>query len=179
MTKRAQANVAWGGGCRYNPAIMQTSNSEVSSKEIKTFLEQQVRTDGNLIGILQETQREFGYLPGQALEGIGKRMRIPLSRIYGVVSFYGRFYTSPRGRHTVRCCRGTACHVKGAGQILEAVKRHLKIDEDESTADLKFYLETVACLGTCFLAPVLMIDEEYFGKLTSQKVQTVIDNYPD
>lgn len=159
---------------------MQIRSDEPSNKEIKSFLNQQeMGVEANLIGILQETQRHFGYLSAEALEQIGKRMRIPLSRIYGVVSFYAQFYMSPRGRHTIRCCRGTACHVKGAGQILEAVKRYLKIDEGESTKDLKFYLETVACLGTCFLAPVIMVDEEYFGKLTTQKVQAVLQNYPD
>ena len=159
---------------------MEMCSSELSSKDVQSFLDQQeMGADGNLIGILQETQRHFGYLPWEALDEIGKRMRIPLSRIYGVVSFYAQFYMSPRGRHTIRCCRGTACHVKGAGQILEAVKRYLKIDEGESTEDLKFYLETVACLGTCFLAPVIMVDEEYFGKLTTEKVQTVLQNYPD
>ena len=159
---------------------MEMCSSEVSSKDIQSFFDQQeMGADANLIGILQETQRHFGYLPGEALDEIGKQMRIPLSRVYGVVSFYAQFYMSPRGRHTIRCCRGTACHVKGAGQILEAVKRYLKIDEGESTEDLKFYLETVACLGTCFLAPVIMVDEEYFGKLTTQKVQTVLENYPD
>ena len=159
---------------------MQLGSGEVSGKEIKSFLEQELTGgNGNLIGVLQETQKQFGYLPAEALEQTSKRMRIPLSRIYGVVSFYAQFYMSPRGRHTILCCRGTACHVKGAGQILEAIKRTLKIDDGESTPDLKFYLETVACLGTCFLAPVIMIDEEYFGKLTSQKVQTILENYPD
>ena len=159
---------------------MQECSVEPSSKEIESLLDQlEVGQRANLISVLQETQRHFGYLPAGGLAEIGRRMRIPLSRIYGVVSFYAQFYTNPRGRHTIRCCRGTACHVRRAGQILEAVKRYLKIDEDESTADLKFYLETVACLGTCFLAPVIMVDEEYFGKLSTQKVQTVLENYPD
>ena len=173
-------NVAWDGKDGYNLAIMQAGSGEVSGKEIKSFLERELTgADGNLIGVLQETQKRFGYLPAEALEQTAKRMRVPLSRIYGVVSFYAQFYMEPRGQHTILCCRGTACHVKGANKILEAIKRTLKIDEGESTPDLKFYLETVACLGTCFLAPVIMIDEEYFGKLTSQKVQTILENYPD
>ena len=133
----------------------------------------------NLIGALQEIQETFGYLPRAALEGMSRRARIPLSRIYGVVTFYAQFYTEPRGRHTVLCCRGTACHVKGAPRVLDAVKEQLGIDEGESTPDLMFYLETVACLGTCFLAPVMMIDSEYFGNLTPQKVETILRQYRD
>jgi len=133
----------------------------------------------NLIGALQEIQETFGYLPPAALDGLSRRARIPLSRIYGVVTFYAQFYTEPRGRHTILCCRGTACHVKGAPRVLDAVKEQLGIDEGESTPDLMFYLETVACLGTCFLAPVMMIDSEYFGNLTPRKVETILRHYRD
>jgi len=154
--------------------------AEPSHDQIQALLDKlKPRPDGNLIGLLQQVQDHFGYLPAPALAQISRRTRIPLSRIYGVVSFYAQFYTSPRGRHTVRCCRGTACHVKGAGRILEAIKRTLDIDDAQSTSDLKFYLETVACLGTCFLAPVIMIDQQYFGKLTPGSVQTILQNYPD
>jgi len=151
---------------------------ELSDAEIRAFLEELSGQDtGNLIGILQEIQDRFGYLPAEALKQISRKMRIPLSRIYGVISFYAQFYTEPRGRHTIRACRGTACHVRGASTVLDAVKRTLGIQEGESTADLKFFLETVACLGTCFLAPVMMIDDQYFGQLNSQKVQTILENY--
>ena len=154
--------------------------AEPSLDQVQNLLDRlSVGPDGNLIGLLQQVQEHFGYLPAPALHQISRRTRIPLSRIYGVVSFYAQFYTSPRGRHTIRCCRGTACHVKGAGKILEAVQRTLGIEQDQSTPDLKYYLETVACLGTCFLAPVIMIDDQYFGKLTPQRVQTVLENFPD
>jgi len=153
---------------------------EPSHDQIQALLNKlNVSPDANLIGLLQQLQDHFGYLPAGALVQISRRTRIPLSRIYGVVSFYAQFYTSPRGKHTVRACRGTACHVKGAGRILEAIKRTLNIDDAQSTSDLKFYLETVACVGTCFLAPVIMIDEQYFGKLTPGSVQTILQNYPD
>ena len=154
--------------------------AEPSHDQIQALLDQlKPCPDGNLIGLLQQVQDYFGYLPAPALVEISRRTRIPLSRIYGVVSFYAQFYTSPRGRHTIRCCRGTACHVKGAGRILEAIQRTLDIDDGQSTSDLKFYLETVACLGTCFLAPVIMIDEQYFGQLTPASVQSILENYPD
>ena len=146
--------------------------------EIASFLDELgVSPDSNLIGVLQQVQDRFGFLPAAALRRIGRRMRIPLSRIYGVVSFYAQFYTEPHGRHTVRCCRGTACHVKGAGRVLDAVQRELGIGEGETTPDLAFYLETVACLGTCFLAPAMMIDNLYFGRLTPQRVQSILRSY--
>jgi len=131
----------------------------------------------NLIGILQQVQERFGYLPPACLEQISIHTGLPLSRIYGVVSFYSQFYTEPRGRHTIRCCRGTACHVKGAARILDAIRRTLKIDEGQTTPDMFFYLETVACLGTCFLAPAMMIDTQYFGRLTPQRVHSILKSF--
>ena len=131
----------------------------------------------NLIAVLQQVQGRFGYLPAPALGQISRRMRIPLSRVWGVLSFYAQFYTEPHGRHTVRCCRGTACHVKGAGRVLDAVRRELGIDEGCSTPDLEFYLETVACLGTCFLAPAMMVDNQYFGRLSPRRVQSILQTF--
>ena len=136
-----------------------------------------VSPESNLIGVLQEVQAEYGYLPPAALEAISERTRIPLSRVYGVVTFYTQFYTEPRGRHTILCCRGTACHVRGAGRVLGAVERALGIKEGETTGDLMFYLEAVACLGTCFLAPVMMVDDLYFGKLTPPRIQSILRRY--
>ena len=133
-----------------------------------------VSRNSNLIAVLQGVQERFGYLSREALEETSRRIEIPLSRVYGVVSFYAQFYTEPRGRHTIRCCRGTACHVEGAGRIFGAVERSLGITEGETTEDLMFYLESVACLGTCFLAPVMMIDDQYYGKLTPRRVETVL-----
>ncbi|MCX5672106.1 MAG: NAD(P)H-dependent oxidoreductase subunit E [Planctomycetota bacterium] len=149
-----------------------------SDTEIASALDRlAVSPDSNLIAVLLEVQEQFGYLPPPALRQISRRTRIPLSRVYGVLSFYAQFYTEPHGRHTVRCCRGTACHVKGAGRVLDAVERGLGIGEGETTPDLMFYLETVACLGTCFLAPAMMIDNLYFGKLTPRRVQSILQSY--
>ena len=151
---------------------------EVSEAEVAALLDGlDVSGRTNLIGLLQEVQDRFGYLPPAALAQISRRARIPLSRIYGVVSFYAQFYTEPRGRHTVRACRGTACHVKGAGRVLETLKRSLGIEEGQTTDDMMFYLETVACVGTCFLAPVMMIDSQYFGDLTPQRVQSILKSF--
>ena len=149
-----------------------------SEAEILTALDRLgVTNESNLIALLQDVQEQFSYLPRFALEEISCRTGIPLSRVYGVVSFYTQFYTEPRGRHTIRCCSGTACHVKDAPRVLDSIERVLGIEEGQSTPDLRFYLETVACLCTCFLAPVMMIDNEYFGELTPERVEKVLSNY--
>jgi NADH-quinone oxidoreductase subunit E len=133
--------------------------------------------ESNLIGLLQDVQDHFGYLPAPALDSLSRRTRIPLSRIYGVVSFYAQFYTEPRGKHTILCCRGTACHVKGTARVLDMIRQTLGIEEGQTTPDMKFYLETVACLGTCFLAPVMMIDDQYYGTLTPQRVESILTTF--
>lgn len=138
-----------------------------------------VSEESNLITVLQDVQERFGYLSRFALQEISGRTGVPLSRVYGVVSFYTQFYTEPHGRHTVRCCRGTACHVKGAPRVLDSVERILEITEGQTTEDLNFYLETVACLGTCFVAPAMMIDDQYFGKLTPERVEKILRSYGD
>ena len=129
----------------------------------------------DLIPILQETQEAYRYLPEAALQEISTVTKIPMGRIYGVVTFYAQFSLEPRARHTIRCCRGTACHVKGATSIIDAVQRELKITVGESTPDLIFYFETVACLGTCFLAPVMLIGNQYFGRLTPERAVRAVD----
>lgn len=133
--------------------------------------------EGALIPILQEVQEIYGYLSEEILNHIGKRLQIPTSRIFGVVTFYAQFYTTPRGRHTVRVCRGTACHVRGGKHILRAVQQNLGIQENETTADFNFTFETVACLGACALSPVLLVDKTYYGKLTPAKVEQVLKQY--
>ncbi len=146
--------------------------------EVIAVLDELIDLEGfNLIGLLQDLQDRFGFLPPAALKSISKRTRISLSSIYGVVSFYSQFYTEPHGQHTIRCCRGTACHVNGAGRILDTLETQLGISDGESTPDLVFFLESVACLGTCFLAPVMMIGEQYFGKLTAGSVAEILNNY--
>ena len=97
--------------------------------------------------------------------------------MYGVVTFYAQFYLTPRGRHTVRVCRGTACHVRGGKNVRKSVEQVLGIEENETTPDAKFTFETVACLGACALAPVLLVDKSYFGKLTPAKVEQVLKQY--
>jgi NADH-quinone oxidoreductase subunit E len=134
----------------------------------------------NLIPILHEIQQAYGYLPAEVLSELNKRTGIAASRIYGVVTFYEHFHLEPHGRHTVRCCRGTACHVRGGQKITAAAKRILGIEPGQTTDDMQFTLETVACLGTCFLAPAMMVNNDYYGHLTTRKTEDILQSYrPD
>lgn len=130
-----------------------------------------------LIPLLQRIQEAIGYVPGETIESIAQTLHLFPSQVQGVLSFYAQFATEPRGRNIIRVCRGTACHVKGGRTILKEVKQQLGIEEGKTTADYKFTLETVACLGTCFLAPVMMVNRNYFGKLVPPKVQSVLKQY--
>ena len=132
---------------------------------------------GALIPILQETQSVFGYLPADAIQAISDELLIPTAEIYGVATFYAQFHLKPRGRHIIRVCRGTACHVRGSLKLLDKVKEMLKVEENGTTEDLRFTLEPVACLGACGLAPVMMIDEDTHGRLVPDKLGTIIEQY--
>ncbi len=138
-----------------------------------------VSAESNLIGVLQEVQARLGYLPPEALEAVSRRIKIPLSRIYGVVSFYAQFYTEPHGRHTIRCCRGTACHVRGGKRVIDAVKAELGIEEEQTTEDMMFTLQTVACLGACALGPVMVVDSTYYGNMDPRKALGVVQMYQE
>ena len=133
--------------------------------------------EGVLISVLQEVQAELGWVPRQAIERIADALKVSLGQVYGVLTFYAQFYLTPRGRNTIRVCRGTACHVRGTDANLRAVERILGIKESETTSDFKFSLETMACLGTCFLAPVMMVNRNYYGKLTPGKVEPILKQY--
>jgi len=134
-------------------------------------------SQGDLIPLLQQIQARYGYLPRNVVIEMSRRTKIPISTIYGVATFYEQFHLEPHGRHTIKCCRGTACHVKGAPKTTEAITRLIGISPGETTDDMKFTFESVACLGTCFLAPVIMIDDDYFGHLTVNKVKEIIERY--
>jgi len=130
-----------------------------------------------LISLLQEIQRTFGYIPPEAIKPIARGLGLFPSQVQGVITFYEQFHTTPRGRNVIRVCRGTACHVRGGGTILKLVKQNLGIEEGETTPDLRFTLETVPCLGTCFLAPTMMINRDYFGRLVPPKVRSILQRY--
>ena len=134
-------------------------------------------TTGDLIPLLQQIQQRYGYLPPEILSELNKQTRIPVSRIYGVATFYEQFHLQPHGRHTIKCCRGTACHVNGGPDIANAIHKTLNAEPGQTTEDMRFTFETVACLGTCFLAPVMMVDNDYYGHLNTDKIGKILQSY--
>lgn len=127
-----------------------------------------------LIAILQDIENLYNYLPAWALKYVSKKLGIPLIQVYGVASFYDAFHLAPRGKHLIRVCLGTACYLKGAPRVLEAVERELGIKDGETTPDRKFSIQSVRCLGACALAPVMILDERYFDKMTPTKVKGIL-----
>lgn len=132
---------------------------------------------GALIPVLQDAQHAYGYLSREVIQQVSLKMDIPISQIYGVVTFYSQFHLNPRGKYIIRVCQGTACHVRGAKGILKALEDALKIAPGSTTADLKFTLETVACIGACGLAPVLMVNDDTHGRLTPEAVTQILARY--
>lgn len=132
---------------------------------------------GGLIPVLQEAQNIYGYLPKEAMQQIAKELRMPFSKVYGVATFYAQFHMKPRGRNIIRVCLGTACHVRGGAKIFEAVKDHLGVGDGETTEDLRFTLETVACIGACGLSPCMMVNEDTHGRLVANEVGEKLDIY--
>lgn len=129
---------------------------------------------GALIPVLQRAQGIYGYLPQEVLQRISDRMRIPLSQVYGVATFYAQFYLTRRGRHIIRQCDGTACHVKGAAKIIQTVENELGIKAGETTPDYRVTFEVVYCLGSCGLAPVADVDGEVVGRLIPETMLDIV-----
>ena len=127
-----------------------------------------------LIPILQETQENFRYLPAAAMREIAGFLHMPESTIFGVSTFYAQFKLTPLGKKIIRVCRGTACHVRGAAKVLAEIEKQLGVKAGETTEDLEYTLETVACIGACALAPTMTIDSETYGKMTTKKVAEVL-----
>jgi NADH-quinone oxidoreductase subunit E len=132
---------------------------------------------GSLIPILQEVQDRVGYLPPEAMERIAEMTGVSAARIFGVASFYSQFRLTPVGRYVIKVCHGTACHVQGASAITEAICDELKVPDGGTTADGKFTVASVACLGCCSLAPVIMIEENTFGRLTPDEARKIVREY--
>lgn len=131
---------------------------------------------GVLIPVLQAAQEIYGYLPRDVLKEIATRLQVPLSRVYGVVTFYSQFYLTRRGRNIIRCCDGTACHVRGTPKIVRALEEKLGISAGQTTEDFEFTLEVVYCLGSCALAPVAVVNNQVMGHVTPEKMVDVVDH---
>jgi NADH:ubiquinone oxidoreductase subunit E len=132
---------------------------------------------GAVIALLQDVQEEQNYLPRKALEHIARRLDVPLIQLYGLATFYKAFTLKPKGEHTVTCCMGTACHVRGGQRIVEGFERELGIKAGDTTDDLMFTLETVNCVGACAVGPLVIIDGEYHGLVTTAKVKGLLKPY--
>ncbi|MGA8573144.1 MAG: NADH-quinone oxidoreductase subunit NuoE [Desulfobaccales bacterium] len=131
----------------------------------------------DLIPVLQDIQDEFNYLPKDQLKVVAHRMQVPLTQVYSVATFYKMFSLEPKGRHQIRVCLGTACHLRGGQRLVETVSRRLGVDIGQTTPDLQFSLETVGCLGSCAQAPLLMVDDQYFGRMSVDKVPKILKSY--
>jgi NADH-quinone oxidoreductase E subunit len=132
----------------------------------------------HLIPILQAVQDEFGFLSRESMEGVGRRLKLPVSKVYGVATFYNQFRFQPRGQVHCQVCRGTACHVKGSAAVLETIKQQLKIEPGQTTRDGKYSLEVVACIGACGLAPVITVNGDFHASVSADAARKVIKQYP-
>ncbi len=146
-------------------------------KQIDEILTAYAGQDGALIAVLQEVQDLFNYLPRPALVYIAEKLGVPIADVYGVVTFYAQFHLNPRGRNIICCCQGTACHVRGGKHVLAELERQLGIKAGNTTDDQRFTLETIACLGACGMSPVMQINGETYGRLTSDDIPRILAHY--
>ena len=146
-------------------------------EKIDQVIEKLKGTPGSLITVLRESQNVVGYLPDALLEYVSKGLNLPISQVFGVATFYSFFSLKPKGRHTIRICTGTACYVKGSKESMMSVRKEYGLKEGDTTDDRRFSLECVRCLGACGLAPVMIVDKDIHGEMTSQKVLDVLEAY--
>jgi len=151
--------------------------SPINLQKTFSIIEEENTHEGSLIPILQRIQSEYGYLPVEVLKLISKRINIPISNILGTATFYAQFRFTPAGKYMIKVCHGTACHIAGAPRLSDILKQNLEIEENETTKDRLFTLERVACVGCCSLAPVVMINESVYGRLTPDRIIKIINKY--
>jgi NADH-quinone oxidoreductase subunit E/NADP-reducing hydrogenase subunit HndA len=158
-------------------AVIKLSEAKVNF--IKDVCKSYGNKPGEVINVLHKVQGEYGYLPAEVQELVAKELGIPVSRVYGIVSFYSFFTMTPKGEYPISVCLGTACYVRGAEKVLDAFRRALNVEVGKCTADGKFSLNTLRCVGACGLAPVAMIGDKVYGRLTPDKVPGIIAEYND
>ena len=151
--------------------------TEMDWEKLSGILAQHQGKKWGLIPLLQEVQEGFGFIPPESIESIAETLNLYPSQVQGVISFYSGFSTEPKGKCVLKVCRGTACHVKGGKSVLRLIQKDLDLKEGETSPDYQFTLETAACLGACFLAPAMMVDREYYGKLNPIKVTSILGEY--
>jgi NADH-quinone oxidoreductase subunit E len=149
------------------------SNLHETRKVLRRFSKQR----RNMIPILQHIQNKLGYIPGEAMKEVAEFLNIPATEVYSVATFYNQFRLNPPGKHSIKVCLGTACHMKGGNIVLDAWKRRLNIDSGQTTLDRKFDLDTVACVGCCTMAPVTVVDAQVEGKTSPTRVDGILLSY--
>jgi NADP-reducing hydrogenase subunit HndA len=159
-----------GGTIPFNPTPEQ-------EKRLREVIEKYKDMRGALIPVLHEAQEIFGYLPIEVQKTISEGINVPLAEIYGVVTFYSQFSTKPKGKYKIAVCLGTACYVKGSGDIIDRVKTRLGIEVGDCTPDGKFSLEATRCIGACGLAPVMTINDDVYGRLVIDDIDGILDKY--
>lgn len=145
-------------------------------KECQRILKRYEREEGNVISILQDLQKKFGHVPREAVYWFSESLNIPASKFFGVATFYSQFHLKPRGRHIITACLGTACHVRGAVPVEHRIREHLSLAKgQDTTKDMHFTVESVACMGACSLAPVIRIDKKIHSNVLPEEVEQIID----
>ncbi|MBN2185237.1 MAG: NAD(P)H-dependent oxidoreductase subunit E [Candidatus Krumholzibacteriota bacterium] len=151
--------------------------SDGDLQKVRFILDKYIGVKGNLMPILQQINKTFNYLPSDVLRYVSIELGVGLSEIYNIASFYNSFSLTPRGRHTIKVCMGTTCYVKGGERLLDKVKDEFGIDNGETSEDMRFTIESVACLGCCGLAPAIMVNDEVYGKVKVSNIMKILEKY--
>lgn len=151
--------------------------TDAKFKELEIFIDNLPIKEGSLIAVLHKAQEIFGYLPKEVQLFVAKKLDIPVSKVYGVITFYSFFTTEPRGENVINVCLGTACFVRGSGAILEEFEKELGIKVGETTSDNKFTIDTLRCVGACGLAPVVTINNKVYGNVKKEDVKKILEEY--
>lgn len=149
----------------------------VDVRKVDEIISRYEKSEESLLAILQDFQREFHYVPEEGMRRLSDMLSVPESRIYAMGTFYKALSLEPRGKHTVKVCTGTACHLKGANQILETIERELGAKRNSTTKDKLFTIESVNCVGACAMAPVAVVDDDYYGHTRPSKIMDVLNKY--
>ncbi len=153
------------------------NGTKEQEEALKKVIEEHKDMAGAVIPVLHKAQEIYGYLPIEVQERIADGLGVPLAKIYGIVTFYAQFSLYPKGQYQISVCLGTACYVKGAGEILERIKKKLGIDVGQCTADKRFSIDATRCIGACGLAPVMMINDEVYGRVKPEEVDSILEKY--
>lgn len=151
--------------------------TEEQKQQLLKVIDELRDTQGSLMPIMQAAQDIYGYLPYEVQKIISDELKVPMEKVYGIATFYAQFNLDPKGENTVSVCLGTACYVKGAGLVFDEISKELGINDGECTADGRFSLDTCRCVGACGLAPVMLVNEDVYGKVTPDQVKGILDKY--